>query len=329
MRTNIAEPTDSELETLLRAALTARTEQITEAHLGAPRPLAELLDARHSGTTPTPKHRHVHHLRWAAPATILVAAAAVSVLALGGPSLPAGAPPETVATATPLGPIEYVVNFTGGATESQKLTLSFTPHMIPIDGTKATSTYPLVVVSGGDKALNRAVMDAVNTRLVARINRYRTQLESLGLTKEPLSQTITVRTDAQWGHDVSIVFDEIDDFGGAVPSNSSTAVILDKRTGLAVQASDLFTDVPEVDKIMRKAIQVATLPQPAAREDLATLSMTPQKNGLTGPLTWYPTSTGLHWVVDRGAVASDAQGQPTATVPWATLKSLLSKGNRA
>jgi hypothetical protein len=80
---------------------------------------------------------------------------------------------------------------------------------------------------------------------------------------------------------------------------------------------------------MRKAIRVATFPQPAAREDLATLSMTPQKNGLTGPLTWYPTSAGLHWVVDRGAVASDAQGQPTATVPWATLKSLLSKRNRA
>jgi hypothetical protein len=328
MRTNIAGPTDSDLEHLLRSALTARTEQITAADLGPSR-LAELGAARSSGTASKPQHRSIHHLRWAAPATILVAAAAVSVLALNGPALPAGTSPGTATTATSLEPIEYVVNFTGGTSETQKLTLSFTPHTIPIDSTKATSTYPLVMATGGDDALNRAVMEAVNTRLVARIQRYRAQLLSLHIAKKPLSQTITVRADNQWGHDVSIVFDEINDFGGAVPSNSSTAVILDKRTGQAVQATDVFTNVATVDKVMRKAIRKATLPAPAAWEDLATLSMTPQKNGLTAPLTWYPTSTGLRWVVDRGAVASDAQGEPTATVPWATLQSLLTSDNHA
>jgi hypothetical protein len=328
MRTSIAGPTDSDLENLLRSALAARTEQITAADLATPRPLAELLAARGPEETSNSRYRHVHHLRWAVPTSILVAAAAVSVLVLGGPSRPSGTSPGTAVTATALGPIDYVVNFTGGATETQELTLSFTPHVVPIDGTKATSTYPLVVVAGGDEALNRSVTDAVNTRLTARIDRYRTQLLNLELADQTLSQEITVRADAQWGHDLSIVFDEIDDFGGAVPSNSSTAVILDKRTGGPVQAAEVFTDVPEVDKIMRKAIRVVTLPAPASREDLATLSMTPQKDGLTGPLTWYPTATGLHWVVDRGAVASDAQGQPAATVPWATLTALLSPDNR-
>jgi hypothetical protein len=45
----------------------------------------------------------------------------------------------------------------------------------------------------------------------------------------------------------------------------------------------------------------------------------------TSPLTWYPTKAGLRWVVDRGAVASDAQSQPAATVPWTRLRGFMPK----
>jgi hypothetical protein len=138
-----------------------------------------------------------------------------------------------------------------------------------------------------------------------------------------LTQTITVRSDAQWGHTVSIVLDVVDDFGGAVPSNTSTAVVIDKRTGHAVSAADLFTDVDSVDAVMRTAIRDATRPMPARPRDLAPLTMNAETSDLTTPLTWYPTAAGLHWVVDRGAVASDAQGEPRATVPWSRLAGLV------
>jgi hypothetical protein len=331
MHTSVAGPTDAELEDLLRSALVARTGQITAADLGAPRSPAELLDGR-STTGPRPARTMTGRLRWAGPAALLAAAATAGVFALNGHLLSFGsrststANPTTAATSagtTGLGPVEYVVKFTGGAGGAQKLTLSFTPHMVPLDGTKATSTYPLVVVTGGSGNLNRMVMDSVNTRLVALMDDYRARLKSSGQTKKALSQEITVRSDAQWGHDVSIVVDVIDDFGGAVPSSTSSAVIIDKRTGKAVSATDLFTDVSAADKIMRRAIRKATMPIPATSQDLAALSMAPRADGLTLPLTWYPTSTGLHWVVDRGVVASDAQGEPTATVSWAQLDSLL------
>ena len=51
--------------------------------------------------------------------------------------------------------------------------------------------------------------------------------------------------------------------------------------------------------------------------------MIPGPSGRTAPLTWYPTEEGLTWVVDRGAIASDAQGEPTATVPWSGLGTAL------
>ena len=51
--------------------------------------------------------------------------------------------------------------------------------------------------------------------------------------------------------------------------------------------------------------------------------MIPGPSGRTAPLTWYPTEEGLAWVVDRGAIASDAQGEPTATVHWSGLGTAL------
>jgi hypothetical protein len=120
----------------------------------------------------------------------------------------------------------------------------------------------------------------------------------------------------------------VDDFGGAVPSNTSTAVVIDKRTGSAVAAADLFTDVDAVDATMRTAIRHATEPMPAEPGDLASLTTAAAADDLTTPLTWYPTDAGLHWVVDRGAVASDAQGEPAATVPWSGLDGLVAPDMR-
>ena len=302
--------TDREIEDILASALTARSEQISQSDLHEHAPLAEP-QPRRDRLAPV---RRIGSSRWVRPLPIaaMVATAAAFAVAIGGlPSIP-GSTPDAA-------PVAYVVKFDGGADGNTHLKASFTPHSVDIDGTKATSNYPLIVVTGGSAKLEKQVMDAANAKIVAELNAYRKQLGDLGLTSRKLSQTITVRSDAQAGHSVSIVFDVVNDFGGAVPSNTSTAAVIDKRTGRAVRATDLFNDVPAVDRIMRRAIQRATEPAPASSEDLASLSMADTATGLSSPLTWYPTKSGLHWVVDRGAVASDAQGEPAATVSWTRL----------
>ena len=307
--------TDHEIEDLLTSALTARSEQIDQDDLHAYPPLREP-QRRSDRLAPV---RRIGSSRWVRPLPIaaMVATAAAFAFAVGAvPSIPGSGPD----TSTPgLTDVAYVVRFDGGASGDAHLKASFTPHTVDIDGTKATSNYPLINVTGGTAKLEKQVMDAANAKIVAEVDGYRRQLRNLGLTSQPLTQTITVRSDAQWEHSVSIVFDVVNDFGGAVPTNTSTAAVIDKRTGHAVSATDLFTDVPAVDRIMRRAIQRATEPAPATSEAVASLSMDDTATGLTSPLTWYPTKDGLHWVVDRGAVASDAQGEPAATVSWTRL----------
>lgn len=312
--------TDHEIEDILVSALTARSEQIDQSDLHQYAPLAEP-QPRRERLAPV---RRIGSSRWIRPLPIaaMVATAAAFAVAIGGvPSIPGSEPGTSTPRTTE---VAYVVKFNGGANEDVRLKAEFTPHSVPIDGTKATSNYPLVVVTGGTPKLEKQVMDAANAKIVAEVNGYRRQLRALGLTSRKLTQTITVRSDAQAGHAVSIVFDVVNDFGGAVPTNTSTAAVIDKRTGHAVRAADLFDDVPAVDRIMRRAIQRATEPAPASSEDLTSLSMDDTATGLTSPLTWYPTKDGLRWVVDRGAVASDAQGEPAATVSWTRLASEVS-----
>ena len=312
--------TDHEIEDILVSALTARSEQIDQSDLHQYAPLAEP-QPRRERLAPV---RRIGSSRWIRPLPIaaMVATAAAFAVAIGGvPSIPGSEPGTSTPRATE---VAYVVKFNGGANEDVRLKAAFTPHSVPIDRTKATSNYPLVVVTGGTPKLEKQVMDAANAKIVAEVNGYRRQLRALGLTSRKLTQTITVRSDAQAGHAVSIVFDVVNDFGGAVPTNTSTAAVIDKRTGHAVRAADLFDDVPAVNRIMRRAIQRATEPAPASSEDLTSLSMDDTATGLTSPLTWYPTKDGLRWVVDRGAVASDAQGEPAATVSWTQLASEVS-----
>jgi len=49
---------------------------------------------------------------------------------------------------------------------------------------------------------------------------------------------------------------------------------------------------------------------------VAMLSMLAGREGTTDPLAWYPAPDGLHWLVDRCAVAACTAGQPAAVLPW-------------
>lgn len=318
---------DGELEVLLSAALTAWSSQVRQD---------DLLPAVHPALPPRPARRTTRRR-----VSMLLVAASAGVATIGGamslthvyrtdpePIPSVAGTKMAVGPSESLGRIEYVVDVTGGVDEIAKLRLTFTSRTSHVEATAATATYPQLAVSGGDPGLRRTLEGAVKTRVVALIDAYRNRLISQDCADKPVTQTITVRANAQWGHYVSIVLDNVEDFAGAVPTTSSTAVVIDKRTGRAASAADLFTDVSTVDALMRTAIGTATQPMPPTKEDLAALSMTLPANGITRPLTWYPTQEGLHWVVDRGAIASDAQGEPSATLSWTRLTALLHPGVR-
>ena len=315
MNTDV-EPLDEEIATLLTAALARRTAQVTEDDLRrSPAPAVR-------STRPQPSRvNRMARSRWLRPVVTAGAIAAVAAsIVITGQVFP-GSPGPGGPVPSDIDPAAYVLSFAGGPSENERLTVSFAEHNGTVDDTAATTTYPSVTVTGGSTVIRNSIEDAVATQVTAEVDAYRRQLLHLGETTRPLTQSITVRSDTQWGHTVAIVLDVVNDFGGAVPSNSSTSVVIDRRTGDAITADDLFTDVGAADEAMRAALRKATEPAPATPEALASLTMIPGPDGLTTPLTWYPTEEGLTWVVDRGAIASDAQGEPTATVPWSGLGS--------
>jgi hypothetical protein len=226
-----------------------------------------------------------------------------------------------VAAPSPPGPTVHTVDVTDGG--EQRLTITLTPHTQPVERTAATVTYPLVTVSGADTALARRVADTLNSRISVLRGGYRARLISLHRTDVPLTQTIRVHADARWGRTLSIVLDDIEDYGEVLADSTSTAVVIDTLTGQPLAAGDLFTDVDAADALMRKAILASVGPGQVTPQALGRLSMRPGRHASTRPLTWYPTAEGLHWTVDPGAIISEAEGEPEATVGWSSFTGLL------
>jgi hypothetical protein len=231
-------------------------------------------------------------------------------------ALPSSAFPEQVG---------YTMNFLAGATRTQKVVISFDQQSTPVFGAAATATYPLIAVSGAGPGLRHRLAETVNCRIGVLMDRYRNQLVSRHQTGAPLTQTITVRSDAQWGHTVSIVFTDEESFADRAPRIAITAVVIDTRTGRSIAPADLFTDINAVDGLMRKAIRAKSPPNDATVARVASLTMRPGKDGTSSPLTWYPTADGLRWIVDRGAITSKVKGELAVTVAWPTLAEAMNE----
>lgn len=217
-------------------------------------------------------------------------------------------------------PVSITVN--AGATGGQRLTIVLTPHTSAVPGVDVTVTYPVATVSGGDAGIRRRVALAVNSRITALRSAYHARAARLPQSG-PLTQTIRFRTQAQWGHTLSIVLDDIEDNGTAIADSISVALVLDTRTGRALTAADLFTDLPAVDALMRAAVLRSVPPGTVRAPDLARLSMHPDGQGFTRPLAWYPTTRGLHWQIGAGAIADETAGDLEVTVGWDRLTAFL------
>jgi hypothetical protein len=281
-------------EQRLRAALAARVEQIQEQ---------DLRPASLPGTAPRGRASRTRRgAAWRQPVLVMGAAAAVIVVSavavdVVGRNRDSG--PATVTSSAPAS-VRFI-------TRSQTLA-----------GTTADATYPVPEVTGGAPGVAARADEALTRRVDELVEAFRTQVLAPEMPTENLLLEVTADTVETWRQYLSVRFDQIANFGGARPTNSSAAVVIDTRTGSAVTADQVFTDIEAVDRLMRQ--QITTEVGAGAYPDaIATLTMRPGTSAGTAPLTWYPASDGLHWVVDRDAIAAGAIGQPDAVLPWSQL----------
>jgi hypothetical protein len=284
-------------EQLLRAALAARAEQVTEREL---RP----------GQAPVPQQRQP---AWRSrPLVAMAAAAAVMVVFAVGVDLAGRQTGEGPSTVTPAEP----------------LTVGFTSQEEILPG-GATVAYPQPQVTGGAPGIAARARTLLSERVEALVARFRSQVGDQGQSgapeaEVPMSLTIEPAPVLSWRQYVSVRLDVITNLGGARPSNSSSAVVLGVTSGAQVQADEIFTDVDAVDRLMRERIAESAGPLRYA-DEVARLSMRPGTDGSTEPLAWYVGPEGLHWVVDRDAIAAGAVGQPEALLPWSALAGLMAR----
>lgn len=331
------DPSDAELEHLLRGALTARAGQIGHQDLRPASPPVLLASARPG---------------WLRPPALVAAAAAVLALVaatatLWGPGATPARPPVAASPAPgtttggqtgpivmgPQGPTApgetvHTIHVTVGPGGRQRYTLTLTPRTEAVPGRNATVSYPLATVAGTDPVPARRLAATVNARIGLLREGYRARLASLSGAGSPFTQAIRFRTDGRWGRTVSIVLDDIEDNGTAIADGRTVAVVADVSTGKALTATDLFTDVDAVDALMRKAVLAAVGPGQVTPQALGRLSMRPGAHGSTRPPAWYPTAQGLHWTVDPQDLGPQVQDAVEAVVDWNRLAGLLAPGAR-
>lgn len=283
-----------EVEQRLRAALAARAGQVGPQDLRPANPpgLREARAVRRSRRLA---------LALAAPATLAVVIGAWVVVDRPAHNLPG------------------VVS--GSSHAALPLTMTASSRTSAVTGTNALVTYPVPVMSGGQPAAARRAETVLTEVIDGRLAGFRTTVGTGEPADNPPTLEITVGVVARWRNYLSVRFDQIADYGGAHPDNTAAAVVIDTDTGSSVGPARLFTDVGAVDQLMREAISQAAGPSVDAT-GVRGLTMTPGAGGSTRPLAWYPAADGLHWVVDRCAIAACAVTQPAAVLPWDRLAAL-------
>lgn len=360
------EPFDTELEALLRAALSARALQITEADLRPPRPPALPAETETPGAVqpmgrvrplgrPRPIRSTGVRQHRSAPA---VAASIAALLLAGGtvalwhldsighgttmadptpsrtasrsPS-PDGPPPVAPPVGPPAPPpTPYSIAFRTESHPPATITLTFTPQTQPITGTTATTNAPRVSATGGDPAVRKQVVSTIRASITRLVERYRERLVNSGETSAGGTQSITVTAEARWQHTLSLVLNVADDNPATGQQTaSSAAIVLDRRSGRAVPVSALFSDLNAVDGLVRQALRATTPPGALTPAALRALTLRPTQDPASDPVTWYPAPNGLHVTIDRQTLPGGGTGQLSATVGWARLSPFLSADARS
>ena len=191
--------------------------------------------------------------------------------------------------------------------------MTASPRTGIVPGTTARLTYPVFAVSGGIGATQDEIQQLLATRVTGLVDGYR--------SREGLRTARITATIGRWEGYLSVRLDVVADFGGAHGDDSTTALVVDTRTGAAAAPTDLFTDVGAVDDIMRSTI--GGQPGVAGPAEVGQLTM---RAGAPGGLAWYVDADGLHWVLDQCADTPCTAGQPEAVVAWPRLAALVKAG---
>jgi hypothetical protein len=187
---------------------------------------------------------------------------------------------------------------------------------------KARATYPVPEVIGGAPGVAARVDKALTRQVRALVRSFREQAKEPGMPADNLFLEVTADTAGTWHQYLSVRFDVVANFGGAHPSKSAAAVVIDTDSGKAVSADEVFTDIDTVDRLMRLRITAAAGAGDTYPDAIAKLTMRPNEDnkGSTAPLAWYLAPEGLHWVVDGGAAAASPLGNLEAVAPWSELR---------
>lgn len=303
------------VEERLQAALAARAEQVKPEDM---RPAA----LPHAPATRTARRPQRLLLALAAPATLtLVLAVTIGVWCLAGrsPDAVASPPPATATAAPQLSAATGVAvppsdggPATSGAATVAPVSVTASPRTTTVPGTSGRAIYPAFAVSGGTPPVTDRIHQLITGHVTGLIDAYR---HRAGLR----TLQITAGAIARWDHYLSVRLDTIDDLGGPHGKNTTTtALVINTRTGSPAAAGDLFTDVAAVDELMRSAISHRAGPKDSTQVGKLTM-----RSGAAAGLSWYPAADGLHWVLDRCLYPHCAAGQPQAVVAWRQLTALV------
>lgn len=238
------------------------------------------------------------------------AAAAVAVLAAALTACSSGdAVPFLTATGTPTP--------TTATRSIGPLVVGVVPATRQVAGVSVTSVD--VTVSGGGPSVASRIRRSANTVVESLVDDFAARATAAGLPADRTSAAVTA-TAQRWKGYVTLRATAQTRIGEQ-RSATSVAFLWSAGSGKRTTAGDLFSDPAAASALVRRRI-VAARPAATAAA-VARLSVEPDGQGRTAPLSCLPVEAGLQCAVDSGAVAPASAGLVTVTVPWKDLTPLL------
>lgn len=236
---------------------------------------------------------------------VLAASMAVSLAACSsGEQVPfltaTGTPTPTTATRS-IGPLRVAV----------------VPATRQVAGVSVTSVD--VTVDGGGPSVAARIRRSANTVVESLVDDFAARATASGLPADRTSATVTATTQ-RWKGYVTLRATARTRVG-TTRTATSVAFLWSAGSGKRITAGDLFSDPAAASAVVRRRL-LATRPAASAAK-AARLSVRPDANGRTAPLSCVPVEAGLQCAVDAGAVAPVSAGLLTVTVPWKDLSPLL------
>jgi hypothetical protein len=212
-----------------------------------------------------------------------------------------------------------VTTASAATTQSPPLRVHLAQRTWKATAAGATLEAPWVTITGGRPGVARSIMGAVQRHEHALLVQFAGEAAGAGDVPVSTVGDVVQGTVARSAHYLTIRLDESVSLGGAHPSNSVHAYVFDVATGREIAVRRLFSKPARADRLIRAAMIAQNPEVRLTAQDVAGLSIVPDRAGRTAPLSCYPLRAGLHCAVDQGGVLGYAAGAFEATVSWTAL----------